>query len=388
MSPIRILHIITGLNVGGAEMMLYKLLGEMDREGFISEVISLTNIGPVGRGIEKLGISVRALNMKPGIPDPIRMLRLVKLLKQTNDDVIQTWMYHADLIGGMAARMAGKTKIVWGIRQSDLDSIKSKKRTIWTVKACARISNWVPKYIICCSEASQQIHTTIGYAADKMLVIPNGFNIDIFKPSIEYRQEVRKELDIKQNAVLIGLIARFDPQKDHHTFIEGARSLLSDYPDPHFLLCGDGITWENETLARWFESANVNKKQFHLLGGRRDIPRLTAALDIASSSSAYGEGFSNVIGEAMACGVPCVVTDVGDSAKIVSETGWVVPIKEPEALADAWRQAIKIGRNGRKSMGNAARRRITDKYSLPRIAARYQKLYQDIAINVRNCGNS
>src|SRR6185503_9929721 len=130
---------------------------------------------------------------------------------------------------------------------------------------------------------------------------------------------------------LIGLVGRFDPQKDHRNFIAAAAILHRSCPDVHFLLCGDNVTWENAKLRGWIEETGL-RKQYRLVGRRQDMARLTAALDIGTSSSSYGEGFPNVIGEAMSCGVPCVVTDIGDSALIVGQTGRVVPAQNPEAL--------------------------------------------------------
>jgi glycosyltransferase involved in cell wall biosynthesis len=188
---------------------------------------------------------------------------------------------------------------------------------------------------------------------------------------------VREELGISQEALLIGLVGRFDPQKDHRNFVEAAARLRTDCPQVHFLLCGDGVNWNNAELTGWIGEAGL-RQQFHLLGRREDMPRLTAALDISSTSSSYGEGFPNVIGEAMACGVACAITDVGDSAFIVGETGLVVPPRDPEALAQAWKKLIEMGPEGRQKLGETARKRILENFSLPDIVARYEALYKEV----------
>ena len=221
------------------------------------------------------------------------------------------------------------------------------------------------------------MHTALGYAEDKMVVIPNGFDLAAFKPDSKARVAVREELGIYQEALLIGLVGRFDPQKDHRNFVAAAARLRTDYTQVHFLLCGDGVNWNNAELTGWIGEAGL-RQQFHLLGRREDMPRLTAALDISSTSSSYGEGFPNVIGEAMACGVACAITDVGDSAFIVGETGLVVPPRDPEALAHAWKKLIEMGPEGRQKLGETARKRILENFSLPDIVARYEALYKEV----------
>lgn len=375
----RVTHVITGLNPGGAEMMLFKLLSAMDRVAFDSEVISLTDMGPLAERIQALDITVRALGMRRGVPNPLALLRLAVWLRRSKPDVIQTWMYHADLIGGIAAKLVGGIPVIWGIRHSNLDPQGSKRKTIWTANACARLSNWLPTQIVCCSEASLPVHAALGYATRKMCVIPNGFDLDVFKPDPSARRSVRTELGIPEDTLLIGMFARFHAQKDHRNFVEAATLLHARHPDVHFLLCGDGITWENRVLSGWIVAEGTHE-HCHLLGPREDIPRLAAALDIASSSSSFGEGFPNVVGEAMASGVPCVVTDVGDSARIVGKTGRVVPPRDHDALGGAWKKLIEMGADARKRLGEAARKRIGDNFSLSVIAGRYEKLYREMSL--------
>lgn len=371
-------HIITGLNSGGAEMMLYKLLSAMDRSTFSVEVISLTDSGPIGKKIQALDVPVRALGMRRGVPNPLAVLRLVGWLRQSRPAVIQTWMYHADLIGGVAARLAGGVPLAWGIHHSNLDPEGSKCSTIWTAGLCARLSRWLPAHIVCCSEASRRVHTALGYDPDRMVVIPNGFDLTLFKPDLEGGSLIRQELGISEDTMLIGMVGRFDPQKDHLNFIKAAILLQKEIRDVQFLLCGDDITWKNQKLSKWIDGAGLHR-YFHLLGRRNDIPRIMTALDIASSSS-YGEGFPNVVGEAMACGTPCVVTDVGDSALMVGDTGKVVLPRDPSGLAAAWHDLIVQGEDARRQLGAEARRRVENNFSLPAIVGRYQQLYREMVL--------
>ena len=372
----KILHLITGLSTGGAEIMLYKLVSKMDRDEFEIQIISLTDIGPIGEKIHDLGIPVRSLGMKRGIPDPYMLLKLTKCLRRYAPDIIQTWMYHADLVGGLAAKLDGKFPVVWGIRHSNLDSEGNKRSTVWTAKICAKLSRWLPVKIVCCSEASRRVHTALGYDPERMVVIPNGFDLNLFKPDLEGGTLVRQELGIPEDTILIGMAGRFDPQKDHRNFIKAAALLQKEIRDVQFLLCGDDITWENKKLSKWIDGTGLHS-YFNLLGRRNDIPRIMNALDIASSSS-YGEGFPNVVGEAMVCGVPCVVTDVGDSAIIVGNKGFVVPPRDPQALANALEGMVRLGKEKRTKLGMEARKRITENYSLEKIVSQYEKIYESL----------
>jgi len=383
--PVLVTHIITDITTGGAEIMLLKLLSHIDRERFASRVISLTNGGPIGERLEGLGIPVQALGMnnplfvgmRPGFPDPGAVLRLAGWLRGNPPDLVQTWMYHADLVGGIAARLAGRAPVIWGIRNSNLDVLHSRRSTRWTMKVCALLSKKIPARIVSCSETARRIHVNLGYAADRMLVIPNGFDLDLFRPDPQGRASLRQELGLSPEARLVGLVARFDPQKDHQTFIQAAAEVSARYTGVEFLLCGDGITWANAKLAGWIEERGL-RDCFHLLGRREDIPRLSAALDVVCSSSAYGEAFPNVLGEAMACGVPCVATDVGDSAYIIGNTGKVVPPNDPQALAGAVVELLELPANRRHELGEDARRRMQQNFDIRAVVNRYEQLYNSL----------
>lgn len=374
---ISVLCLITALTGGGAEMVLYRLLSRLDRTKFNPQVVSMIDLGPVSEKIRALGIQVRSLGMSQGLPNPLAVLKLVRWLQCDKPDVIQTWMYHADLLGGLAARLAGGIPVSWGIRHSDLSVEGNRRLTLLTVKACAPISRWLPTKIVCCSEASREVHAAVGYAAEKMIVIPNGIDPELFRPNPNARATIRRNLGIPDDASVIGMVGRFDPQKDHFNFIQAAQRLYRFLPGARFLLCGEEVTWKNAELVKWIEDAGIRERCF-LLGKRDDIPDLTAAFDIATLSS-MGEGFPNVVIEAMACGVPCVVTDVGESARIVAGTGTVVPRRDPRALADAWHAMLKMDRTTRAQLGLAARRRVMEEYSLSQIVSRYESLFEELA---------
>ncbi len=372
----KILHVITGLTTGGAEIMLYKLLNALPRDQVISRVVSLTSVGPIGERIHELGVPVDALGMRRGWPSPSKLLTLVRLMRQDPPDLVQGWMYHANLLAGIAAQLAGRPPVVWGIRQSDLDPRHSKYSTRLVAKAGAMLSRHLASRILCNADRALQVHADMGYAEDLMGIIANGFDTNIFIPDAEARCALRQELKIPETAPLVGLVARLDPQKDHGTFFAAARKVLELHPDAHFLLAGDGIDTTNSELEKLVDGNGLMSRCL-LLGRRRDVPRLTAALDIAVSSSAYGEGFSNTVGEAMATAVPCAVTDVGDSAAIVGGTGRVVAPRDAQALAGAIADLIALGPEGRADLGAAARRRIEDNFALPVIAERYLAYWRE-----------
>ncbi|MDM8527687.1 glycosyltransferase [Anaerolineales bacterium HSG24] len=374
----KIIQVISGLDTGGAEIMLYRLLGHIDRTKFEVEVISLTDIGPTGKKIVTLGIPVFALGMKRGVlPNPIIILRLTCLLRQQRPHVIQTWLYHADLIGGLAAKLAGNIPICWGIHISNLDAQLYKQTTYRVISAGAKLSRWLPTRIVICSQVAQQPHIELGYVSEKMVFIPNGFDLEAFKPNPTARVTLRQELDLPPDTPLVGLIARFDPQKGHYNFIKAAEELHFHQPDVKFLLCGKDITWDNKELVQWIDAANL-QQTCYLLGRRDDIPRLQAGLDILTLSS-HGEAFPLVVGEAMACGIPCVVTDVGDSALIVGKTGRVVPPSNPTALAQAWRQLLALPYEARRIIGQQARQRISENFEIGQIAKQYARLWESVA---------
>jgi glycosyltransferase involved in cell wall biosynthesis len=356
----RVLHVITGLNIGGAEIMLYKIICDLSEKNVESQVISLTDIGKTGRKIEAMGIPVTALGMKRGIPGPKGLIRLIRHIKKYKPDIIQSWMYHADLLAGLAGWLGGKYPVIWNIRHSNLAPDTYKKSTIYTAKLCAKLSESLPTKIICCSEASRREHIKLGYTEHKMTVIPNGFDIKQYQPDEAARIETRKELEIDQETLVVGIVGRYDRQKDWPNFINAAKELVQ-------LIREAGI-----------------EEDVRLLGERDEMWRVICSFDIATSASKNGEGFSNSIGEAMSCGVPCVVTDVGDSGIIVGDTGIVVKSGDSSELAYAWEQLIEEGDEGRRERGEKARKRIIAEYSIATIAERYKKLYYEVTERVWN----
>ena len=374
----KLLFIITGLSTGGAEMMLYKLLDRINREQFDPFVISLTYEGEsqISQRISDSDIPIYLLNINSKKEILQAIWRLINLVRKIQPDIIQGWMYHANLAAQFASLLTFQSvPTVWNIRHS-VYSLKYEKSTTATIiKLLAKMSSF-PKNIIYVSHISAKQHEKLGYQDSKSVVIPNGFDTEVFTPSINARNGLRRELGLTENAIVIGLIARYHPMKDHDNFLSAATLLLKKFPDIHFVLVGTGVKKENSGIVSLLSDFKLtHDPHFHFLGERQDISKITAGFDIASLVSAWGEGFPNVVGEAMSCGVPCVVTDVGDSAWIVGETGKVVPPKDPEKLAQVWQEMIELGQEKRNQLGTLARQRIIENFSLDAIVEQYEELY-------------
>ena len=376
----KVLHIITGLFTGGAEMMLYKVLSKMDQTKFEFIVISLIDKGTVGDYISSLNIPVYCLNLNAKKFSLKPWLELRHIVIEFRPDLIQGWMYHGNFVALIASFFCPKSTVVfWNIRHSIYSLKYEKYNTALLIKLGKFLSGFTEK-IIYNSQASTYQHKKLGYKSNKTVVIPNGFDIIKFKPSQKAYQEIRQELNLYDHALLIGLIGRYHLMKDHENFLKAAYLLVKNNPklDVYFLLCGREVDKNNLALKQLIRDRGLSTK-IHLLGERHDIPRITAALDIATSSSSHGEAFPNVIGEAMSCGVPCVVTDIGDSAFLVGDTGKVILPKNAKALFRAWEELIKIGTEGRKKLGQAARTRILEHFSLDSVVSQYEILYQNVA---------
>lgn len=372
---IRILHLITSLDVGGTEIMLAKLLSAMDKGRFHNQVVSLLPPGPVAERIQEAGCAVTSLGGRHHRPLVVGFFRLLSLLRSTKPDIVQTWLYHADLLGLLVAKIAGGSKVVWNIRCSHMDLMKYSILTRLTVKACTLFSS-LPDAMITNAASNLEHHMKKGYRPKRFVLIPNGFDTNAFRPDHGAGRWLRSDLGISDQSPLIGLIARFDPMKDPKTFILASAMISKEYPSARFLLCGQGMDSGNGLLRKWLSEAGVEAR-FLLLGYRNDVPGIMNALEIAVSSST-GEGFSNSLGEAMSCGIPCVATNVGDSAFILGDTGRLVPPRNPGALADAVLSLLSLPRVEWEALKSKTRERVVGLFSLPSIAKQYEEFYLDL----------
>lgn len=373
---LRIVHVITGLNDGGAEAVLYRLCKHDQANQH--QVVSLSGAGKYGPMLEVLGVSVTTLNMSPGRASPLAFIRLVRLLHREKPDVVQTWMYHGDLFGGLAARTAGIRSVVWGIRHTTLESGKSKKTTIWIAKLLAKLSWWLPAKIVVCAQRAMDVHEALGYDRSKMHFIPNGYDLTDFHPGLDPKYELKANLVSDQSVPLIGMVGRFNPQKDHVNLLDALAILRDRGVAFHCVLVGTGLDTSNTEIVEWIAQRDLADHVL-LLGRRNDIPNIMNALDLHVLPSAFGEAFPNVVAEAMACGTPCVVTDVGDAAYIVGETGWVVPSRDASALADAIVTALQdvMDFEQRSDRSSRARFRIEEHLSIERMVSSYHAVWHE-----------
>jgi len=346
----------------------------MDHIRFEHCVVSLINAGPVGETIRAQGIPVHSLGMKRSVPSVSAVWKLWKLMRTEKAQILQTWLYHADLLGLLVGKLTRVPVLAWNIRCAFMDMENYPKLSKLVVQLLSRLSG-IPDVVVVNSEAGRESHVELGYRPKRFELIPNGFELDRFRPDSFARESIRKELQLSEEAVIIGLVARHDPMKDHHTFLAAAHKVNAAYPHAYFILCGTQVDAENPVLIQLIEMYGLSRC-VRLLGPRQDISRITAAFDIACST-ALGEGFCNAIGEAMASGVPCVVTDVGDSAQIVSQTGQVVPVRNADAFGKAICDLIQCGHEGRKRLGMQARARI-QRFDVSAMALRYEQLYYSL----------
>lgn len=377
MGPRSIVHVISGLETGGAEVMLLRLLRGTDRHRWRPAVISLRDRGTIGDTIEELEVPLVTLGIRGPLSAVMRFGKLAGALHEMAPQAILGWMYHGNLAALLGRwRVGGGAPLVWNIRYVPDRLSREKGATAVAIRAGAVLSARASR-IVYNSRAGADRHAQLGYAAQQACVIPNGFDTDQLAPSRVAHETWRSRLGLDPAAVLIGRIGRYHAMKDHHTFLRAASLLGRQRSEVHFVMAGKGVDAANLVLASAVTELGLGGR-VSLLGEVHPINQLTAALDIACSSSAYGEAFPNVLGEAMACGVPCVTTDVGDSAWIVGSNDWVVPPRNPEALASAFRRLVDAGATERLRLGTQARSRVVQEFSLSRALASYESVYAEL----------
>ena len=362
MSAAPVFHVITGLDVGGAETMLAALAEAEAAAGAAPVVVSLTSGGALVGRLTEAGVPVFELGMKSGRPGIVGVFRLTRLMREYRPAVVVGWMYHANLVATMALSASGRhreTAHFWGIRCSDMDLSAYGWLFRLVVKASARLS-WLPDAVIYNSNAGIAAHQQLGFLPRRSLLIENGIDTNRFKLDSRARETVRAALGIDADATVLAVTARVDPMKDYGTLL----SALEYAPGVTAVLVGEGT-----------DSQLPDTPGIIRLGRRDDVPNILSAADMIVSSSAYGEGFSNAVAEGMACGLPAIVTDVGDARRIVGNTGIVVPPRDATALGKAIRLMCEV--ENRVECGQAARQRIVESFSLDRSVARFRQLYED-----------
>ena len=365
---IRIVFLISALSRGGAERQLTLLIKGMDRSRFDVTVVTVYDGGALRAEIEGIE-EVRILSLgKEGLFGyPSSLWRMARFMRQVKPQIIHGYMDVANELALLFGKLI-RARVVWGLRASNVDFSQYGRTAAQHFHMAARVSRY-PDLIIANSYAGKQYHAAHGYPANKIVVIPNGFDIERFRPDHAAGRSLRLAWGISDDVVLIGLVARIDPMKDHPTFLRAAALLASERDDIRFVCVGGGRESYRDYLVRLANELGLGARLLWA-GEQGDMTDVQNALDIATSSTAFGEGFSNAIGEAMACGIPCVVTDVGDSALLVNSTGVVVPPCDHEALAAAWRTLLSLPKTDRVQLGHAARIRITNEFSVQQLVRR------------------
>lgn len=374
-----VLHIITSLGEGGAEAVLTRLCRAAQGQRHV--VVSLLDAGKYGPELEAAGVTLHCLDMPRGRLTGGGLLHLWQLLRRTRPDVVQTWLHHADLVGGIMARLATRAPVVWNLRNTAMPPGDSPARTLRVVRLCGRLSRIVPARIVACGQAAAAEHRTLGYDAARMEVIPNGYDLSRWRPDPALRTAFRRELGVGEDVPLLGLVARFDPQKDHATLIRALGHLRRQGRDFRAILVGRGVDAGNGPLTALLAQEGIADIT-RLHGPLADVRPVMNALDLHVMSSAFGEGFPNVLAEAMACGTPVISTDTGAAREIVGDTGWIVPPGAAPALATAIAAALDERRSspaawaGRRA---AARARIAAHHTLDTMVDAYARLWEDMA---------
>lgn len=373
---IQVVHVIIGLDVGGAELMLKRLIeSQLEKPKIQHQIISLTSLGKLGPVLQKQGVQIYALGMSSMLKGPVVFFKLRALLRKLQPDVVHTWMYHSDLLGGLAAYSLGIRNIIWGIRSTDISKGGSKV-TLVIRKVCASLSNSIPRKILCAATASKDVHAEVGYDSNKMQVIPNGFDISRFSGNEDSAIKLREELGINSDEDVFISVGRYSPVKDHITFVKSACSLLDIIPNIKFMLVGRELTWENEKIASVIKKSG-KEASFYLLGERSDVPICLAAANIFCLHS-LTEGFPNVLGEAMCSGLICITTDVGDAGYLLNIPNLTVKPGCSAVLTEAMLKVSELSQDDRLKISAENKNRIKNNFSMEVISMKYSDLYMDL----------
>lgn len=373
---VRVAFLIRALVYGGAERQLVNLVCGLDRKMFEPVVLVFYGGAPLEGELIRKGIRVVSLGKK-GRWDLWGFLwRLIRVLRELQPDILHSYLVDSNNITALVKPLFPRMRVVWGVRASNMDMAQ--------YDLVARLSFLLSRFlarradlIVVNSYAGRDYHAARGYPAEKMVVVPNGIDTHRFYPDRALGVHVREEWGVPRDVPLIGLVGRLDPMKGHPTFLRAASLLARKQDYVRFVCVGEGPEAYSRELHSLARELGLDGRLIWA-NARGDMPGVYNALDIASSSS-YGEGFPNVIGEAMACGVPCVVTDVGDSAWLLDGAGRVVPPGDPQALAEAWTDLLSLPVAERLAMGVAARQRVMEKFSVDNLVDETSRLLRELA---------
>jgi glycosyltransferase involved in cell wall biosynthesis len=372
---VKVLHIITDLRQGGAEAMLEKMIRTSTSVSPDVEhaVVSLRSLGVVGPRLQAAGVPVTALGLDSAATVGPALVRLWRLMRaQPREVVVQTWLYHADLVGGVLARLAGRPRIYWNLRVA-VHRPDFRRATFWVLKLCALLSSWIPRRIVSCGPVVMSSHVAQGYARARCVVIGNGFELDHLRAKPVRRERLRQEFGVTSNTLLVGTVARLHPQKDFPTLACAAARVVRQLPDVRFIWVGAGVD-SDAALTALIDNLGLRDRVIRL-GLHRDVPDLLNAIDVFCMSS-RSEGFPNALGEAMACSLPCVSTDAGDAAFLLGDRNWIVPIESPDALASALARMARLPADDRRRIGGENRSRVAAEFGVEQVWGRYLDLYR------------
>lgn len=372
----KIVHIIIGLNVGGAELMLHRLVLNSSRKGIFEHyVISLTDLGVIGSRLQEEGMPVYSLGMKSVTSVLFVLIKLQRLLKKIQPDIVQTWMYHADFLGGLAAKSIGIRNIIWGVRTTD-PSQSASKQTVALSKLCAKLSYFIPDTTICVAHSALKYHESIGYKNNNMIVIPNGFDLTKFYPDKNKRVTLRRHLEISEDELVIGNIGRFNPVKNQLNFIKACLILLNKGYKFKVLLAGRNLSLDNIQINTLL-NRSTHRERFIFLGEYEDTPSFYNAIDALCLCS-VSEGFPNVLGEAMATAKVCYSTDAGDAHIILGNSGFKIDSTSAHdislSLESNW---LKKTKDELSKVEVDAYCRIKDNFSIAKVVTEFEQLYTE-----------
>lgn len=374
-----VLHFIHTIGGGGAEAMLINLAASLDAERFRSVVVAI-NAAPwphLVRRLNEAGVTVHDLEGTAFL-QPATLSRLRAVLRAEKPDIVQTWMHHADLVGGWVARLAGVRKVVWSVhcREIHRNPEDSDHKTALFRRALGLSSRVIPARIVSCSATAMEDHAALGYPRAKMRWIPNGIDAERFKPDMDAGLDTRRELKLPLQAPVIGFVGRFHEMKDLSTFLRAAALLQARLPQAHFVFCG-GVEVAMSGEERALLAQLPQRDQVRFESFRPDPWRLYPALNVFSLSSRT-EACPMTVIEAMACGVPCVTTDVGDCARLLEGVGEVVPVRDAAALADAWERMLGKDPAERAATCERSRQHVMEHFTVAQAARQYEQTYTEL----------
>jgi glycosyltransferase involved in cell wall biosynthesis len=372
-TPLRLLFVTSGLERGGAEGFLVRLAVRLAERGHTCGVASLGLDGPLAQPLALAGIDVAPLGA--GVVSP--SFRLARFARRYRPDVVQGWMYRGNLAALLAGSLSGeRPPVVWSVRQGLNDLASGPRLTRLSVSVGARLSHR-PFAIVYNAESAKRQHQSFGFAAARAHVIPNGIDVGTTPHPTGARAELRRRLGLEDSALVVALLARWHPVKNHRGFAAAAGLFARLRPEARFLMAGAGIDAENATLATWLREEGIADRVV-LLGERSDVPDLLAAADLATLAS-HGEALPNALIEAMAAGCPCVAPDVGDIAALIGETGVVVRADDADALSAGWEKLAAMPAADRHALGDKARMRVAVHYRLDDAVSAFEALYVEAA---------